>query len=150
YQYYVNNSLNASLGPTSPTRANAGGMRNNEQNLNLDASKLFAFVNESDLVLSGGIAYRKNSYKIFQGDEISYANYGYQDKAGGMQGFGGFTPESTVDESRNNVGVYVEVENQLTEQFNWAAAVRQEHYSDFGSDTSWKLAGRYELTPEWA
>ncbi|WNO59742.1 TonB-dependent receptor [Rheinheimera sp. MMS21-TC3] len=150
YQYYVNNSLNASLGPASPTSAYAGGMRNDEQNLNLEASKLFAFVNESDFVLSAGIAYRKNSYKIFQGDEVSYANYGYQGKSGGMQGFGGFTPESTVDESRNNLGVYVEVENQLTDKFNWAAAVRQERYSDFGSNTSWKLAGRYELTPEWA
>jgi iron complex outermembrane recepter protein len=150
YQYYVNNTLNASLGPTSPTSAYAGGMRNNEQNLNLDASKMFAFVNNSDLVLSGGIAYRKNSYQIFQGDEVSYTNYGYQGKSGGSQGFGGFTPESTVDESRNNLGVYIEVENQLTEQFNWAAAVRQEDYSDFGSNTSWKLAGRYELTPEWA
>lgn len=150
YQYYVNNSLNASLGPVSPTSAYAGGMRNNEQNLNLDASKLFAFVNDSDLVVSGGVSYRKNSYKIFQGDELSYKNYGYQNKGAGMQGFGGFTPESTVDESRNNVGVYVEVENQLTEQFNWGAALRQEHYSDFGNNTSWKLAGRYEFAPNWA
>lgn len=34
--------------------------------------------------------------------------------------------------------------------FLWAAAVRYEDYSDFGSNTSWKLSGRYDLTDRFA
>ncbi|MAL83931.1 MAG: TonB-dependent receptor, partial [Idiomarina sp.] len=87
-----------------------------------------------------------NSYEVIAGDEASYINGGYQDRPGGSQGFTGFTPESAVDESRDNVGVYVEAENQLTTDFMWGAAIRHEDYSDFGNNTSWKLSGRYDLT----
>lgn len=150
YKYFVNNSINASMGPSSPTSAFAGSMKNKEQVFVLDASRGFNFANHSELVVSGGVSYRDNTYQIFQGDELTYKNYGYQGKPGGMQGFGGFTPESEVDESRHNTGAYLEVENQLTDAYSWGAAIRQEKYSDFGSNTSWKLASRYELTDNWA
>jgi len=150
YDYFVHNSLNASFGPDSPTSAYAGQLKNTEQNLNLDASRSVDFFNDSELILSTGVSYRHNNYQIGQGEELSYRNYGYQGKAGGIQSFPGFTPESEVDESRHNTGVYLELENQLTAEFNWGAAIRQENYSDFGSNTSWKLAGRYQLSPQWA
>ncbi|MEH8016561.1 TonB-dependent receptor [Rheinheimera muenzenbergensis] len=150
FDYYVNNSLNASFGPGSPTSAYAGTLQNSEQNFNIDASKGFDFVNNSELVVSAGISRRHNAYRISAGDELSWRNYGYQGKAGGIQGFGGFTPESEVDESRHNTAVYVELENALSDNFTWGAALRQEDYSDFGSDTSWKLSGRYQLNEQWA
>jgi iron complex outermembrane receptor protein len=150
YDYYVKNSLNASYGPDSPTSAYAGQLKNSEQNINFDASRAIGFINNSDLIVSTGLSYKHNNYQIGQGEELSYRNYGYQGKAGGIQSFPGFTPESEVDESRHNRGLYLELENQLTDQFNWGAAVRQEDYSDFGNNTSWKLAGRYQLTDEWA
>jgi len=150
FDYYVNNSLNASFGPTSPTSAYAGSLENQEQNFNIDASKRFDFVNDSELVVSAGISRRHNAYRISAGDELSWRNYGYQGKAGGIQGFGGFTPESEVDESRHNTAVYLEVENALSDAFTWGAALRQEDYSDFGSDTSWKVSGRYQISDNWA
>ena len=99
YAYYVNNSLNASVGPTSPTSAYAGQLKNQEQNYNLDASRRYSFINDSELVVSTGISRRQNNYRIEAGEELSWKNYGYQNKAGGIQGFGGFTPESRVNES---------------------------------------------------
>ncbi|WP_228759536.1 MULTISPECIES: TonB-dependent receptor domain-containing protein [Idiomarina] len=54
------------------------------------------------------------------------------------------------DESRDNVGLYVELENMLTTQFQWGAAVRYEDYSDFGNNTSWKISGRYDVTDQFA
>lgn len=150
FDYYVRDSLNASLGPASPTSAYAGQLKNTEQNLNLDASKAFGFINSSDLIVSVGVSYRNNNYQINQGDEVSYFNYGYQGKAGGFQSFPGFTPESAVDQSRHNTGIYLELENQYNERLTWGAAVRQEDYSDFGSNTSWKFSGRYQLTEGWA
>lgn len=150
FDYYVRDSLNASFGPQSPTSAYAGQLKNTEQNINFDASKSIPFFNDSDLVFSAGASYRNNNYQINRGDEISYLNYGYQGKAGGFQSFPGFTPESEVDQSRHNTGIYVAVENQLNDKFTWGAAVRQEDYSDFGNNTSWKLSGRYQLTDSWA
>lgn len=150
YAYYVHNSLNASFGPQSPTSAYAGQLKNSEQNYNLDASRRLNFINDSELVVSLGVSQRRNQYQIDAGDELSWKNYGYQGKAGGIQGFGGFTPESVVAESRYNTALYLELENALTDDLSWGAALRQEDYSDFGSDSSFKLTSRYQLSDAWA
>jgi len=150
YAYYVNNSLNASVGPTSPTSAYAGQLKNQEQNYNLDASRRYSFINDSELVVSTGISRRQNNYRIEAGEELSWKNYGYQNKAGGIQGFGGFTPESRVNESRHNSAIYLELENALTDNLTWGSAARLEDYSDFGRESSFKLSGRYQLTDAWA
>lgn len=150
YAYYVNNSLNASFGPTSPTSAYAGQLKNQEQNYNLDASRRYSFINDSELVVSTGISRRQNNYRIEAGEELSWQNYGYQNKAGGIQGFGGFTPESRVNASRHNSAIYLELENALTDNLTWGSAARLEDYSDFGRESSFKLSGRYQLTDAWA
>jgi iron complex outermembrane receptor protein len=150
YAYYVNNSLNASVGPTSPSSAYAGQLKNQEQNYNLDASRRYSFINDSELVVSTGISRRQNNYRIEAGEELSWKNYGYQKKAGGIQGFGGFTPESTVNASRHNSAIYLELENALTDNLTWGSAARLEDYSDFGRESSFKLSGRYQLTDAWA
>jgi iron complex outermembrane receptor protein len=150
YAYFVNNSLNASFGPNSPTSAYAGQLKNQEQNYNFDASRRYSFINDSELVVSTGVSHRQNNYRIEAGDELSWKNYGYQGKAGGIQGFGGFTPGSAVDESRHNSAIYLELENALTDNFTWGSAARLEDYSDFGRESSFKLSGRYQLTDAWA
>lgn len=142
FEYRVVNSLNASIGPSSQSEFNAGTLSTSETNLNLDASRYFDFANDSEILLATGIAWRENGYQIEAGEANSYFG-------SGSQGFGGFTPESEVDEDRSNAGVYVEVENQLTDAFFWSAAARYEDYSDFGSNNSWKLAARYDLDDNW-
>lgn len=142
FEYRVVNSLNASIGPSSQTEFNAGTLSTSETNLNLDASRYFDFANNSEILLATGMAWRENGYKIEAGEANSYFG-------SGSQGFGGFTPESEVDEDRSNAGIYLDVENQLTEVFFWSAAARYEDYSDFGSNSSWKLAARYDLDDNW-
>lgn len=150
FEYKLENSINASLGPNSPTNFDAGKLATEELNLNLDASTYYEFANESDLLVAVGIAWRQSAYEIEAGQEESYIKGDYQGKSGGSQGFGGFTKESEVDADRDNAGIYIELENQLSDDFYWAAAVRYEDYSDFGSNTSWKLSGRYEITDNLA
>lgn len=151
FQYNVENSLNASLGPQlTPTEFNAGTLENNETNVTIDAQRFVPFFNNSDLSVAMGVSYRANTYKVIAGEEASYIDGGYQNRPAGSQGFTGFTPESEVDRSRDNTGVYVEAENQLTSDFLWGAAVRHEDYSDFGTNTSWKLSGRYDITDRLA
>ncbi|AVJ56913.1 TonB-dependent receptor [Idiomarina sp. OT37-5b] len=151
FQYNVENSLNASMGPElTPTSFDAGTLTNEETNVTFDAQRFIPFYNNSDLSVAFGVSYRDNTYQIEAGEEASYIDGGYQDRPAGSQGFTGFKPESEVNQSRDNVGVYLEAENQLTSNFLWGAAVRYEDYSDFGDNTSWKLSGRYDVTDRFA
>src|SRR6202008_4519094 len=68
----------------------------------------------------------------------------------GAQGFPGFQPSNVVDVSRSNVGVYLALEAQPIQRLKLSGAVREEDYSDFGANTSGKVAFRYELTPALA
>ncbi|HET8816674.1 MAG TPA: TonB-dependent receptor [Pseudidiomarina sp.] len=150
FQYRLENSINASFGPTSPTEFDAGTLKLEETNASIDFSRFIPFANNSDLAIAGGISYRENTYIIEAGDPASYEDGGFDNRPAGSQGFTGFKPESEVDESRDNIGIYAEVENMLTTNFQWGAAIRYEDYSDFGSNTSWKLSGRYDITDELA
>ncbi|MEL4239633.1 TonB-dependent receptor [Shewanella xiamenensis] len=150
FEYNIVNTLNASLGPDSPTEFDAGTLSTSEANLNIDISRYYNFANDSEILVATGVSWRQNGYQIDAGEPGSYINGGYDNRAAGSQGFTGFTPESEVDETRDNTGVYVELENQLTTEFYWAAALRYENYSDFGGNTSWKLAGRYDFTDHLA
>ncbi|RUO37140.1 TonB-dependent receptor [Aliidiomarina taiwanensis] len=150
FNYRLENSLNASMGPNSPTNFDTGTLIHDEMNASFELSRFFKFYNYSDLAVAFGVSYRDNAYQIQAGEPASYQDGGYDNRPAGSQGFTGFHPDSEVDESRNNTGIYVELENQLTENFQWAAAMRFEDYSDFGSNTSWKLSGRYAITDEFA
>ncbi|WP_194757032.1 TonB-dependent receptor plug domain-containing protein [Aliidiomarina indica] len=144
--YMLENSLNASLGPDSPTEFHAGTVVADEFNASFEVSRFIPFVNYSDLSVALGASFRENVYKIIAGDEESYIDGGYDNRPAGSQGFTGFRPDSELRESRSNRALYVDFENQLTDAFQWGAALRFENYSDFGSNTSWKLSGRYEIT----
>lgn len=150
FEYHVENTLNASLGPTSPSEFFAGRLETDELNVTAELSRYIAFYNHSDLAVALGVNYRENSYRIGAGEEGSYIDGGFAGRAAGSQGFTGFTPDSELDESRDNLGIYIDLENALTDSFQWGAALRYEDYSDFGDNLSWKLSGRYQLTEQLA
>jgi iron complex outermembrane receptor protein len=54
-----------------------------------------------------------------------------------------------VDVSRGNTGGYADVETNLTKSCLVNGAVRFEHYTDFGSKLSSKLALRYHQRRSW-
>ena len=60
--------------------------------------------------------------------------------------FAGFRPADEADESRANVGAYLDLETNLTSQFLVNVAGRYENYSDFGDRVTGKLALRYQPT----
>jgi iron complex outermembrane receptor protein len=68
----------------------------------------------------------------------------------GAQGFPGFKPENELDKHRTAYSAYVDVEAQVTEKFLASAAVRGEHYSDFGDAVTGKLAARFDFTRSFA
>jgi iron complex outermembrane receptor protein len=68
----------------------------------------------------------------------------------GSQGYPGYRPEDASNNARHNIGGYIDLETKLAADWTVGLAARQEHYSDFGNNTSGKLSTRYEITPTLA
>ena len=106
--------------------------------------------------LALGAAFRRERYRIEAGELASYINGrdstqsggGFDASVSGSQGFPGFTPSDTSDRHRTNFAGYLDAETELTSQVLADVAGRFEHYSDFGSRVTGKLALRYQPSKE--
>ncbi|MDX1728216.1 MAG: TonB-dependent receptor, partial [Pseudoalteromonas tetraodonis] len=145
----VVNSLNTSLGTNSQTEFDNGAMVYDQFLVNFDANTSVDFGLPDDVFFTIGAEYRRESYKIEQGEEASYItaldNNGNPIAAGGAQVLPGFGPQSTTNESRHNVAVFAEFDTYLTDKWNVVLASRYEDYSDFGNTFTSKLATRYSI-----
>jgi iron complex outermembrane receptor protein len=150
----VVNSINVSLGPTSPTSFYAGQLAFGQWTTNLDVNRDFK-VAVTPLHAAWGLEFRDDQYKVGAGDSLSYKNGGafVLDSLGhptqtpapvGSQVYPGFRPQDAGSHSRNNVGGYVDLSSDLSKQLFIDLAGRTEHYSDFGNTTTGKVAARYE------
>lgn len=154
-EFGVENTLNPSLGPTSPTSFYAGSLTYDQLVLGIDAARQYEVGLFGPLNVAFGLEARQESYQIGAGEPGSYErgtflNIGGTDLSWGSRGFTGFTPANEVDEDRHNAGVYVDLEGEVFENFTVSAAARYENYSDFGDNVSGKLAARYDFTPSFA
>jgi len=145
FLFEVDKTLNTSLGASSPTHFDAGGFRLNQNTIGLDFSRFFKSALPAGINLAFGAEFRLENYRIFAGEEASWK--GYNDKAAGSQGFPGFQPANEVDQSRNNLGIYSDLEFNFSKQFLLEIAGRFERYNDFGNTLNGKIASRYELGP---
>ena len=152
--FFISNTINASLGPNTPTSFRPGTYIQTDTNFNIDLS--YALPVEgfaSDLSIAGGFEYREETFEIIQGDAASFeigplaapssAFPTGQGFASSSNGFGGFT--TAVDESQDNVALYVDVEADVTEDLTLQAAVRYEDFNTFGDTTNYKLGGLYRI-----
>lgn len=152
FEFFVDSSNNTSMGAASPTSFYAGAQRFNQATLNLDVARTFAGMRRP-MTLAFGLEGRRDNYQLEKGDENSYRDGGVRILDGPNAGqpappfaqvFPGFRPVDEADQSRTNVGAYVDMETNLTSKLLVAAAARAENYSDFGSTVDGKLNGRFE------
>ncbi len=150
FNFGVENSLNTSLGPVSPTEFDAGHLINSQFTLNADFSKLVdvSFLDNPVNVAFGG-EFRNENYQIEAGEVASFVR-GTFPGAAGSQVFPGFAPASEVDDGRESYGLYLEFDADVTDRWNVAVAGRFEDYSDFGSTFNWKVASRFAVTETFA
>ena len=157
------NTVNASLPlGTSPTEFYAGKLKFNQNTSNLDVFRKFAFgTGISSINVALGAEHRIDNYQIRAGEELSYSfgqpsagipgrMIGTSFTAAGAQVFPGFTPANAVDKSRNNTGIYLDVEGEFGPRVLLSAAGRYEDYSDFGNNFSYKFTGRVKVIDELA
>ena len=161
FEFGVDNSLNPSLGPESPTSFDSGTFRLDQVNFNSELRRGFDVAGWSGpLNVAAGFDYRFEQFESFAGDPASFvagdfrfepeleALVGFPDI--GSQGAKGLAPEDEANVTRNVVGVWLDGSAEITDRFLASAAVRFEHYNDFGSTWTGKLAGRYRITDRWS
>lgn len=151
FEYRLRHSLNASLGPTSPTRFRLGTYEFGQLTANVDASRevqLGALAKPA--VLAVGVEYRREDFQTHAGDPASYAAGPFTDLATGAQAGPGLTPADQADTSRNVGSVYADFSFNPTEPWLVELAGRYENYSDFGDAFAGKLSTIYQLTPSFA
>ena len=154
-QFTIENTLNRSLGAASPTTFDSGGFAYDQLALNFAAVRQMEVgALASPLNVAWGLEARREGYSIDAGEPDSYRNGGVllngAPTASGAQVFPGFRPANVVDKHRTAVGLYLDLEANLTEKMLGSIAVRGEDYSDFGSNVSGKLALRYDFTDAFA
>jgi iron complex outermembrane recepter protein len=154
FHFFVDHSINASLGPASPTHFDAGKLSFAQATANLDVVKHLEVGFFEALSLVAGSEVRHENYSITAGQPESYeaGTVTYDDdgdpttpeapKAPGAQVFPGFRPDDETDSTRNSEAVYAGVESKPIDRVNLDLGGRFEHYSDFGSTVIGKVAGR--------
>jgi len=153
--YDVVNTLNASYGAASKTSFDAGGFTYKQLVYNLTGVRKFDIGGlASPLNVALGTEARREGYELHAGEPTSWNNGGVLVNglpvASGAQVFPGFRPANASDTSRTAIGVFADVEANITDKLLASAAVRGEHYNDFGGNVSGKLAARYDFAKQFA
>jgi iron complex outermembrane recepter protein len=146
----LQNSLNPSLGLETPTDFDTGAYTQNETTFNVDFSRFIDIGAIEDVSFATGFEWREESFRITQGDEASwiagpYAEQGFNI---GSHGFKGFGPESAGKNTRNNIGLYTDMEAYLGDDWLVGAALRYEDFSTFGDTLNYKLTAQYSVNDE--
>ncbi len=165
FQFNIENSLNASMGESSPTSFDAGQLRFAQTVGNLDLVRLIDTGGKlKSLSLVLGSEFRVENYRIIAGEEASWQLGNGGDRPGidfdttstgapknpGSQVFPGFQPSNEVNRYRNSIALYAGLESNVTDRFMLDIGGRFENYSDFGSTVNGKVAARYELASNFA
>ncbi|MAD44055.1 MAG: TonB-dependent receptor [Oceanospirillaceae bacterium] len=151
--YYMHNSINASLGSASPTGFYLGELKQTEITANLD----FDYMLYSDLFaypanISYGLESRKETYEISAGEYASYAigDLAEEGFPSGSNGFPGFNPQQEGSWDQDSYAGYIDTEMPLTEKVTTGLALRYEDYSEFGDTFDGKASFRYEFNDSLA
>ena len=148
FDFLITNSMNfsqASQTPNFQREFDSGGLNFLQNVVNFDAARKYDVLEGLNVAM--GAEYRLERFGVRAGEEASYLNFNPSaNVAAGAQVFPGFSPSTEGTWNRNNVGVYVDLEQEFTKKWNVAGALRFENYSDFGSTVNYKLASRYKVS----
>ena len=141
-------------GIPNQTDVYAGGVSLQQLVTSADFSRGVDIGGVSPLTFAFGAAFRADNFKLEAGEPASYVNGWHPNRAGGIappgsQVFTGYRPDQEVNEWRTNVGIYGEVETDVSDALLFNAAARFENYSDFGSTVTGKLAARLQPTEQF-
>ena len=156
--YLLRNTLNLSWGPNSPHNMVIGDLQQEETNWNADFTYPMG-----DISLAFGTEWREEKYTMYEGQKEAWlagpwalvhsltydssgtdVNYGNTAPGLAANGMPGTSPDAAGVWARQNTAFYADVEYELGDLLVQAAG-RFEDFSDFGTTTNFKVAGRYSL-----
>ena len=142
--FFSRNTINASLGPTSPNAFDIGSNRQRDVNVNFDVSYAV-----SDRVnVAAGAEWRDEQYGLRAGDRAGWeiGPYAAQGFMGGSNGAFAYSPAQAGTWSRRNLAAYGDVEVTGADgAWTLGAAARVEDFEDFGTTANGKVSGRVGL-----
>ena len=142
--FFIFNTVNASLGPDTPTHFDPGDYIQTDYNLNFDVTYPL-----SDMVfLASGLEYRDEGFEIIEGERESHqiGPLAAQGFTAASNGFSGFSPVAAGKWHRYNVAAYLETEIRPIDPLLIALAVRGEQFEIFGGTLNYKAAANYKVT----
>ena len=142
--FFIRNTVNASLGPATPTSFDPGAYTQLENMVNLD----FGYSPTDNTNLAFGAEYRLEEFEITVGQEESFliGPLAPQGFSAASNGFPGFSNIAGGKFDRRNTGLYVDGEWEPTDSLLLGAAVRFEDFQDFGTTTNYKVAANWRIT----
>ena len=167
------NTINATLGPNSPTKFYNGSWIATEFTNTVDVSHPFNVGLAAPLNVALGGEYRNESYTVKPGEIGSYA-YGpgnvcatggptaspYCTFVGpdgktrtpnaGAQSYNGFSPAQSGRDYRDSFATYVDFETKPLPKWDTGIAARFEHYDSFGNAVIGKFSTRYQVVKDFA
>ncbi|MDB5495388.1 MAG: TonB-dependent receptor [Phenylobacterium sp.] len=127
----------------SPTNFHAGDFLASQWTTTLDLTRELDVGMYKPMTLALGAEYRRETYEIKPGDAASR----YKE---GSQSYPGFALTDAGKHSRTNYAIYADLALLPIEPLKLDAAIRHEHFSDFGDTTVVKGTGRYDFGEAFA
>ncbi len=179
-RYFMSDTVNASLGPNTPTEFYMGKFLQKEFNFNADFNTTAEIGFAKPLFIAWGVEVRRESFEVGLGDRASWEVGPFASQrlfecrlAGnpvrcntpgasapvfvrtatalpGSNGFQGFGPASVVEGGRNNYSGYIDFEATPVDNFDVGVAVRYDYFNDFGDTLNGKIAARWAIVDEFA
>ena len=142
--FFIFNTVNASLGPDTPTDFNPGDYIQTDYNLNFDLTHQL----NPMLFFAAGTEYRNEGFEVIEGQRESYqigplAGQGF---SAASNGFSGFSQVAAGEWNRANVAAYLESEIRPLKHWLLGLAVRGEDFEDFGQTLNYKVATNIGVT----
>lgn len=151
--YKLANSINASMGPASPTAFYLGRLSQEEKILNANVNYELPVASMAQpLNIAFGTEVRNEIYGVKAGEVASYtvgpgAAVGLDANSNGAPGF---SDRQAGSWGQDSYAAYLDIEAPVSKALNLGAAVRYEHFSEFGNTVNGKLSARYALNPDTA
>ncbi|NNE58065.1 MAG: TonB-dependent receptor [Hellea sp.] len=146
-EFFINNTVNASLGPNTPRSFTPGAYKQTETVLNADFTygvPVEGFA--SDLSVGFGGEWREETFDITAGDPASFAlgPLSTQGFSSSSNGFGGFANDNTA--TQDSYAAYVDLEAEVTDALTLQGALRYEDYTAFGDTLDYKIGAKFDIT----
>lgn len=146
FVYGAENSLNASLGPASPTRFRSGTFVFDQTIFNLDVSRPLDLGLAKPFTLALGAEYRRERFASRAGEPASFLA-GPFDRDAGAQGAPGLTPDDEARARRSVYSLYADLSGELGARLFVDLAARYENFSDAGGELTAKASAIFALSP---